>query len=71
LGIPLAAINDGRLYRCLELERVSTPRSEEASVLHSLNVALPRPHLRLDRLDLTLPEERTLFEPVDDCSDKK
>jgi len=54
----------------LELERVRTPRSEEALVLHSLNVALPRPHLRLDRLDLTLPEERTLFEPVDDCSDK-
>ena len=54
----------------LELERVSTPRSEEAVVLHSLNVALPRPRVRLDRLDLTLAEE-TLFEPVDGCSDKK
>ncbi len=54
----------------LELERVSTPRSEEAMVLHSLDVALPRPRVRLDRLDLTLPEE-TLFEPSDDCSDKK
>lgn len=55
----------------LELERVSTPRPEEALVLHSLNVALPRPRVRLDRLELTLPEERTLFDPVDDCSDKK
>jgi len=54
----------------LELERVSTPRSEEAMVLHSLNIALPRPRVHLDRLDLTLPEE-TLFEPVDNCSDKK
>ncbi len=54
----------------LELERVSTPRSEEAIVLHSLKVALPRPRVHLDRLDLTLPEE-TLFEPVNDCSDKK
>lgn len=55
----------------LELERISTPRPEEALVLHSLNVALPRPRVRLDRLDLTLPEERTLFDPIDDCSDKK
>ena len=55
----------------LELERVSTPRPEEALVLHSLNVALPRPRVRLDRLDLTLPEEGSLFDPVDDCSDKK
>ena len=54
----------------LELERVSTPRPEEALVLQSLNVALPRPRVRLGRVDLTLPEE-TLFEPVDDCSDKK
>jgi transposase len=54
----------------LELERVSTPRSEEAVVLHSLHVALPRPRVRLHRLDLTLPEE-TLFEPVDGCSDEK
>jgi len=54
----------------LELERVSTPRSEEAVVLHSLNVALPRPRVRLDRLDLTLPEE-TLFDPINGCSDKK
>ena len=54
----------------LELERVSTPRPEEALVLHSLNVALPRPRVRLDRLDLTLPEE-TLFDPINDCSDKK
>jgi hypothetical protein len=54
----------------LELERVSTPRPEEAIVLHSLNVALPRPRLHLDRLDPTLPEE-TLFEPADDCSDKQ
>jgi hypothetical protein len=54
----------------LELERVSTPRPEEAMVLHSLNVALPRPRVHLDRLDLTLPEE-TLFDPVDDCSDKQ
>ena len=35
----------------LELERVSTPRPEEAMALHSLNVALPRPRVRLDRLD--------------------
>jgi hypothetical protein len=55
----------------LELERVSTPRPEEASVLHSLKIALPRPRVRLDRLDLTLPEERTLFDAADDCSDKK
>jgi hypothetical protein len=55
----------------LELERVSTPRPEEAFVLHSLNVALPRPRVRLDRLELTLPEERARFDPVDDCSDKK
>ena len=54
----------------LELERVSTPRSEEAVILQSLKVALPRPRLRLDRLDLTLPEE-TLFDPDDGCSDKK
>jgi hypothetical protein len=54
----------------LELERVSTPRSEEALVRHSLNVALPRPRVRLDRLDLTLPEE-TLFDSINDCSDKK
>jgi len=54
----------------LELERVSTPRIEEAVVLHSLNVALPRPRVRLDRLDLTLPE-KTLFDPINDCSDKK
>jgi transposase len=53
----------------LELERVSTPRSEEAVVLQSLNLALPRPRVRLDRLDLTLPEE-TLFDPVAGCSDK-
>ena len=53
----------------LELERVSTPRPEEALVLHTLNVALPRPHVRLGCLDLTLPEE-SLFGPVDDCSDK-
>jgi hypothetical protein len=56
--------------RKLELERVSIPRSEEALVLHSLNVALPRPRVRLDRLDLTLPEE-TLFDSINDCSDKK
>lgn len=54
----------------LELERVSTPRSEEAVILQSLNVALPRPRVRLDRLDLTLPEE-TLFDPVNGCSDEK
>jgi hypothetical protein len=54
----------------LELERVSTPRIEEAVVLHSLNVALPRPRIRLDRLDLTLPE-KTLFDPINDCSDQK
>ncbi len=54
----------------LELERVSAPRPEEAMALHWLNVALPRPRVRLDRLDLTLLEERTLFEPVDDCSDE-
>ncbi len=30
-------------------------RSEEALVLQSLNIALPRPRVRLDRLDLTLP----------------
>jgi hypothetical protein len=54
----------------LELERVSTPRPEEALVLQSLNVALPRPRVRLDRLDLTLPEELGLFEPANDCSDK-
>ena len=54
----------------LELERISTPRSEEALVLHSLNVALPLPRVRLDRLDLTLPEE-TLFDSINDCNDKQ
>jgi transposase len=54
----------------LELQRVSTPRLEEALVLQSLNVALPRPRVRLDRLDLTLPEEFGLFEAANDCSDK-
>ena len=46
----------------LELERISTPRPEEAAVLHSLRIALPRPKTRLDRVDLTLPAERDLFE---------
>lgn len=46
----------------LELERVSTPRSEEALVLHSLDIALPRPRVGLDRLDLSLSEEVSLFE---------
>jgi transposase len=55
----------------LELERVSTPRSEEALVLQSLHVALPRPRVRLGRLDLTLPEDLGLFGPDNDCSDKK
>jgi transposase len=55
----------------LELERVSTPRPEEALVLQSLHVALPRPRVRLNRLDLTLPEELGLFETANDCSDKK
>jgi hypothetical protein len=53
----------------LELERVSTPRPGEALVLHSLNVALPRPRVHLDRLDLILPEE-TPLEPVDNCRQK-
>ena len=46
----------------LELERISTPRPEEAAVLHSLRVRLPRQKTRLDRVDLTLPAERDLFE---------
>lgn len=46
----------------LELERISTPRPEEAAVLHSLRIMLPRPKTRLDRVDLTLPEDRDLFE---------
>jgi hypothetical protein len=54
----------------LELERISTPRPGEALVLHSLNVALPRPQVHLDRLDSD-PSRETLFEPLDDCSDKK
>jgi hypothetical protein len=45
----------------LEPDRVSTPRTEEALVLHSLNVASPRPRVRLDRPHLTLPDERTLI----------
>ncbi len=51
--------------------RAITSRSTASVALHSLNVALPRPRIRLDRLDLALPEEPTLFEPVDDCSDEK
>jgi hypothetical protein len=46
----------------LELERISTPRPEEAAVLHSLRVRLPRPKTRLDRVDLSLPADRDLFE---------
>jgi transposase len=45
----------------LKLERISTPRPEEAAVLHSLRITLPRPKRRLDRVDLTLPEDRDLF----------
>lgn len=46
----------------LELERISTPRPEEAAVLHSLRVRLPRPKTQLNRVDLTLPADRDLFE---------
>ena len=46
----------------LELERISTPRPEEAAVLHSLRITLPRPKTRLERVELTLAEERDLFE---------
>ncbi len=45
----------------LHLERISTPRPEEAAVLHSLRISLPRPKTRLERVDLTLPQDRDLF----------
>lgn len=46
----------------LELERISALRPEEAAVLHLLCITLPRPKSRLDRVDLTLREDRNLFE---------
>jgi hypothetical protein len=46
----------------LHLERISTPRPEEAAVLHSMRITLPRPKTRLERVELTLAEERDLFE---------
>lgn len=45
----------------LDLERVSTPRTEEAEVLHSLRMTLPRPQTRLDRVDLVLSDQMDLF----------
>jgi hypothetical protein len=53
----------------LELERISVPRAEEAEVLHSLRIALPRPQQRLERVDLSLAEEPGLFDTMRDCSD--
>jgi hypothetical protein len=53
----------------LELERISVPRPKEAEVLHSLRITLPRPRRRLDRVDLTLADEPSLFEETNDCSD--
>jgi transposase len=52
----------------LELERVSVPRPEEAEVLRSLRIALPRPRQRLQRVDLTLAEDPGLFDAMNDCS---
>jgi hypothetical protein len=46
----------------LELERISLPRPEEAEVLHSLRMVLPRPRQRLERVDLALVEEPGLFD---------
>ena len=46
----------------LELERISLPRPEEAEVLHSLRIALPRPRQRLERVDLAMVEEPGLFD---------
>ena len=46
----------------LDLERISTPRPEEAAVLHSLRITLPRPKTRLERVDLTLSDDRDLFD---------
>ena len=53
----------------LELERISVPRPEEAEVLHSLRIALPRPQQRLERVDLRLAEEPGLFDTIHDCGD--
>jgi hypothetical protein len=53
----------------LELERISVPRPEEAEVLHSLGIALPRPQQRLERVDLRLAEGPGLFDATHDCSD--
>lgn len=53
----------------LELERISVPRKEEQAVLHSLRLALPRPRTSLSRVDLTLPDQKTLFEELNECSD--
>ena len=53
----------------LELERISVPRPEEAEVLHSLRIALPRPRQRLERVDLRLAEGPGLFDTMHDCSD--
>jgi hypothetical protein len=52
----------------LELERVSVPRPEEAEVLRSLRIALPRPRQRLQRVNLTLAEDPGLFDAMNDCS---
>lgn len=62
-GITLGTINLTTVQGLkLELERISIPRPEEAAVLHSLRITLPRPKTRLDRVDLTLAEDRDLFE---------
>jgi len=53
----------------LELERISVPRPEEAEVLRSLGIALPRPQQRLERVDLRLAEGPGLFDTMHDCSD--
>jgi hypothetical protein len=44
----------------LDLERISTPRPEEAELLQTLRMTLPRPKTRLDRVDLTLAEEQAI-----------
>jgi hypothetical protein len=53
----------------LELERISVARPEEAEVLRSLGIALPRPQQRLERVDLRLAEGPGLFDTMHDCSD--
>jgi hypothetical protein len=45
--------------------RVDRQHAKRGSLLHSLNVALARPRVRLERRDLTLPEE-TILDPIND-----